>query len=99
MLGEDILLLDVREISPFADFFVFCSGNSERQLRALAEGVRGTTKNEFGVLPHHVEGKPVSGWVLIDYIDVIVHILTPELRAFYDLEGLWHKGKILLRMQ
>ena len=98
-LGEDILLLDVREVSLFADFFIFCSGNSERQLRALVEGVRGTTKDELGVLPHHVEGKPVSGWVLLDYVDVIVHIFTPELRAYYDLEGLWQKGKILLRMQ
>ena len=98
-LGEDIVLLDVREVSPFADFFVICSGNSERQLRALVDGVRATTKSELGVLPHHVEGKPVSGWVLLDYVDVIVHIFTPELRVYYDLEGLWHEGKTLLRMQ
>jgi ribosome-associated protein len=92
-------LLDIREQSSFADFFVICSGNSERQLKALADNVRETAKKEMGVLPHHVEGEALSGWVLLDYVDVIVHILSPELRAFYDLEGLWQEGKILLRVQ
>jgi ribosome-associated protein len=98
-LGEDILLLDIRELSLFADFFVICNGTSERQLKALVEGVRETVKNELDILPHHIEGEPASGWVLLDFIDVIVHIFTPELRAYYDLEGLWHEGKVLLRMQ
>jgi ribosome-associated protein len=61
--------------------------------------VRDTVKQELGILPHHIEGEPISGWVLIDLTDVIVHIFSPELRAFYDLEGLWQKGKVLLRMQ
>jgi ribosome-associated protein len=86
-------------VSPFADFFVICSGNSERQLRALAESVRKTAKKELGIIPHHTEGESFSGWVLIDYVDVVVHIFSPELRAFYDLEGLWQDGKVLLRMQ
>lgn len=98
-LGEDILLLDIRGVSPFADFFVICSGSSERQLRALVDGVREVTKNELGILPHHIEGASFSGWVLLDYVDVIVHIFSPELRAYYDLEGLWQDGKVLLRMQ
>jgi ribosome-associated protein len=98
-LGEDILLLDIRGVSPFADFFVICSGNSERQLRALAESVHKTAKKELGIIPHHTEGESFSGWVLIDYVDVVVHIFSPELRAFYDLEGLWQDGKVLLRMQ
>lgn len=98
-MGEDILLLDVSQISPVTDFFVICSGTSERQLRALAESVREMTKKELGLLPHHVEGQPLSGWVLLDFVDVIVHIFAPHLRVYYDLEGLWHEGKVLLRMQ
>ena len=97
-LGEDILLLDIRGLSPFADFFVICSGNSERQLKALVESVREMTKKELGVLPHHIEGEPFSGWVLLDYIDVVVHVFDPDLRTYYDLEGLWQEGKVLLRM-
>jgi ribosome-associated protein len=98
-LAEDILLLDIRELSPFADFFVICTGTSERQLKALVESVRETAKKNCGLLPHHIEGEPLSGWILLDYVDVIVHIFAADLRSFYDLEGLWHDGKVLLRMQ
>jgi len=68
-------------------------------LKALVESVRDTTKQELGILPHHIEGQPRSGWVLLDYVDVIVHVFTPDLRAFYDLEELWQAGKVLLRVQ
>jgi ribosome-associated protein len=98
-LGEDILLLDISRLCPFADFFVICSGTSDRQLKALVASVRETVKKELRILPHHVEGEPVGGWVLIDYIDVVVHIFSADLRAYYDLEGLWQEGKVLLRMQ
>jgi ribosome-associated protein len=98
-LAEDILLLDIREQSLFADFFVICSGNSERQLKALVESVREAAKKNLGLLPHHIEGEPLSGWVLLDYVDVIVHIFSPDLRAYYDLEGLWSDGKVLVRVQ
>lgn len=98
-LGEDILLLDIRELCPFADFFVICSGASERQLKALVRGVRETVKAELGLLPYHVEGETFSGWVLLDYEDVIVHVFSPDKRAYYDLEGLWQEGKLLVRMQ
>ena len=98
-MGEDILLLDISGLSLFADFFVICSGKSERQLKALVESVREAAKKDLGILPHHVEGEAFSGWVLLDYVDVIVHIFDPELRAYYDLEGLWQEGKVLLRMQ
>ena len=98
-LGEDILLLDVHKQSPFTDYFVICSGTSQRQLKALADSVRETVKKELNVLPHHVEGEPLAGWVLLDYLDVIVHVFVDELRTYYDLEGLWHEGKVLLRVQ
>ena len=98
-LGEDILLLDIREQTPFTDFFVICSGNSERQLKALVDAVRETTKKDMGILPHHIEGEPFSGWVLLDYLDVVVHVFASEMRTYYDLEGLWQEGKVLLRVQ
>ncbi len=98
-LAEDILLLDIRGVSAFADFFVICSGDSERQLKALVDSVRDMAKNELGILPHHIEGEPFSGWVLLDYVDVVVHVFAPDLRTYYDLEGLWQDGKVLLRMQ
>jgi len=98
-LGEDILLLDIHEHSPFTDYFVICSGSSERQLKALADGVRETIKKETDILPHHIEGEPLAGWILMDYLDVIVHIFAPALRSYYNLEGLWQAGKVLLRVQ
>jgi len=86
-------------LTTLADCFVICSGTSERQLRALASGVREEVKGRRGLLPLHVEGEPASGWVLMDYGAVIVHIFAPELRAFYDLEGLWRQGRIVVRIQ
>lgn len=91
--------MDVHEQCPFADYFVLCNGTSDRQLKALVAGVREATKKELGILPHHVEGEPFSGWILLDYTDVIVHIFSPELRAYYDLEGAWEEGKVLVRVQ
>jgi len=97
--GEDVLLLDIREQAVFTDYFIICSGESERQLRAILEGVRETAKKQFHTLPLQVEGEAISGWVLVDYGDVIVHIFAPELRAYYDLEGLWREGRVVVRIQ
>lgn len=96
--AEDIVLLDLREIVPFADFFVICSGSSNRMLQALADAVKTELKQEFGVLTK-LEGGSHSGWVLADLGDVIVHIFSPEQRDFYDLEGLWSEGKVILHLQ
>lgn len=97
--GEDIVLLDVRERTLIADYFVICSGTSERQLKAIVEGVTENVKKEFRLPARYVEGEPNGGWVLIDYGDVIVHIFAPERRAFYDLEGFWYEAVVLLKMQ
>ncbi len=97
--GEDVLLLDIREQAVFTDYFIICSGESERQLRAILEGVRETAKKQFHTLPLQVEGEAISGWVLVDYGDVIVHIFAPELRTYYDLEGLWREGRVVVRIQ
>ena len=61
--------------------------------------MRETAKKDLGITPHHVEGEPFSGWVLLDYLDVVVHIFSSQLRAYYDLEELWQEGKVLLRVQ
>ncbi|GAB4576389.1 MAG: ribosome silencing factor [Anaerolineae bacterium] len=97
--GEDILLMDLREVTLIADYFVICTGNSERQLKAIAERIRTNVKEEHGVFPFHVEGDGTTGWTLLDYGNVVVHIFSEELRRYYDLEGAWQEAKVLLRIQ
>jgi ribosome-associated protein len=96
--GEDIILLDIREIAPFADFFVICSGTSNRMLDALADAAVEQVKKNFD-LRARIEGNPNDGWVLADFGDVILHLFSPDRREYYRLEELWSKGKILLRLQ
>jgi len=96
--GEDILVLDIRELADFAEFFVICSGTSDRMLQALADEVKERiwkTKQLRG----RVEGQPQDGWVLVDYGDVVVQLLSPDRRGYYRLEDLWNKGKVVLRLQ
>ncbi|MFN3705041.1 MAG: ribosome silencing factor [Thermoflexales bacterium] len=96
--AEDIVLLDLRGISTITDYFVVCSGLSERQLRSIADNIQGKVSAEFGD-PRHIEGLEGSGWVLMDYGDVVVHIFLPSLRSYYNLEALWSKAPTLLRMR
>jgi ribosome-associated protein len=96
--GEDILLLDIREVTVFADYFVICSGTSDRMLNALADGIKQKVKEKFQVRGR-VEGSPNDGWLLVDFGDVVVHLFSPERRDYYSLEELWEEGKILLRLQ
>lgn len=97
--GEDILLMDIHAQCSFADYFVLCSGSSERQLKAILDAIQETAKNELGVSPRHVEGKPDTGWVLMDLGDVILHVFSPSQRRFYSLESLWKESPILLRIK
>jgi ribosome-associated protein len=92
------VLLDVRGICGFADYFIICSGESQRQLRAVFDEVEKSLKTE-GVQPYHQEGSSDSGWLLLDYGDVIVHIFSPDERKFYDLDELWHEAKTVLNIQ
>jgi ribosome-associated protein len=85
----DIVQLDVREIVSYADYFVICTGRSDRQTKAIHDGIHQRMKSEHGVLPHRVEGLGEARWVLLDYLDVVVHVFTPETREFYRLEQLW----------
>lgn len=97
--AEDTLLLDLRKMPGVADFFVICSAASERQLDAIADHVRKTAREAYGISPRGMEGSAGSGWMLLDYGFVVVHIMTPRLRAYYGLETLWAAAPVLLRLQ
>ena len=96
--GEDIVLMDLKEIASFTDYFVLCTGTSDRMLDALADGVlenvrKGNKKRG------RKEGVARDGWMIVDYGDVMVHLFSPDQREYYDLEELWSDGKVLLRLQ
>ena len=97
--GEDILLLELVGICSFADFFILTTAPSKRTIRALRDDVQVELKRSRELLAGAVEGEPDSGWVLMDYGDVIVHIFSQEMRDFYRLEDLWGEGRILLHVQ
>ena len=86
--GEDVVTLDMREVSSVTDFFVIGSGNSAPQLKALSDEVSRLLKEE-GERPHRKAGDANSGWLILDYLNVVVHILTPDIRKYYALEELW----------
>jgi len=85
----DIVELDLRGVLGYTDFFLICSGNTMRQAKAIHDGIIEGLKRSHGKLPRKVEGSAQTGWILMDYLDVVVHIFTPEMRAFYRLEQLW----------
>ena len=96
--GEDIVLLDIQELADFADYFLICSGTSDRMLKALIDDVREQIKDKYS-LSGRIEGTPRDGWILLDYGDVILHLFSPDRRNYYRLEELWGEGKVLLRLQ
>ncbi len=96
--GEDIIVLDIRELADFAEYFVICTGTSDRMLQALADDVKERIW-KTRQLRGRVEGQPRDGWVLVDFGDVVVQLLSPDRRDYYRLEELWAQGKILLRLQ
>ena len=96
-LAEDIVMLDLRLVAPFADYFVIMSAESSRQIEALEEDITRALK-EDQVLRYHREGTPASGWVLLDFNDVVIHIFAPEQRAYYELEALWSRAPQVVRV-
>ena len=86
--AADIVELDLRGVLGYTDYFVVCSGNTERQAKAIHDGIHLGMKQEHGLLPRRVEGVGESRWILMDYLDVVVHVFTPETRDFYRLEQL-----------
>ena len=93
--GDDIQLLDLREIeNTVCDYFVICSGNSNTQVNAISGSIQKVVSKELQDKPWHVEGESNAEWVLMDYVNVVVHIFQKHVRDFYDIESLWSDAKI-----
>jgi ribosome-associated protein len=88
--AHEIVLLDIRTQSTIADYFVICSGDNERQLRAIVDHIDEAVHHEYGVDPR-IEGSSETGWIVIDYADVVVHVFSAAQRDYYRLERLWSK--------
>ena len=97
-LGSDITMLDMQGVSPLADYFILCSAESTPQFKAILDEVDQQAKAAGG-RRKHVEGEPASGWVLLDYGTVVVHVFDPDVRTYYDLEGLWSEARLVVRIQ
>jgi ribosome-associated protein len=85
----DIRLIDVRGLVSYTDYLVICSGNTERQTTAIRDAIHKELKDDHGMLPRRAEGATEARWILLDYLDCVVHIFTPDARDFYRLDKLW----------
>jgi len=92
--AKDIVLLDVRELTTLADYFIVCHGTSDTQIRALANSVEQKVKEELGENVWQQEGKDSRRWVILDYVNIVVHIFTEEKRNYYGIERMWNDAKI-----
>lgn len=97
--GENIVVLDLRDLSPIADYFVIGTADNERQLRALMRAVDEAESKKHGLGARYIEGSPESGWILMDFNWVIVHLFGRSQREFYRLEQLWSDAPVVLRIQ
>lgn len=88
-LGRDVVILDMQPVCAYTDYFVVATGNNARQTKAIWDEVHARLKHDSGVLPRSVEGAQEATWIIGDYVDVVLHVFTPEARAFYRLEELW----------
>ncbi len=95
--ADDVVVLDVRKLSDITDFFVIASASSEPQLRAVETELLEALREEHHLHPHATEGHGQTGWIVADFFDVIVHLMRPEVREHYDLEGLWRDAPRLPR--
>jgi ribosome-associated protein len=87
--ATDVTVLDLRGVSSYTDYFVVCSGNTDRQTKAIHDAIAEGLKKDHGIRPRSVEGAGEARWILLDYFDVVVHVFVPEVREFYRLEQLW----------
>jgi ribosome-associated protein len=85
----ELVELDLRDVLGYTDYFVICSGNTDRQTKAIHDRIHKGLKDDHSLLPRRVEGLAEARWILMDYLDVVVHVFTPEAREFYRLEQLW----------
>jgi ribosome-associated protein len=90
--AEDVVVLDMRELVAYTDFLAICTARNERQARAIVDEVRLRVKREAGLLPGGVDGGGEAGWTILDYLDCVLHVFTPEARERYGLEDLWHEA-------
>jgi ribosome-associated protein len=90
----DIVQIDLRGIIGYTDYFVICTGRSDRQVKAIHDAIHQGLKTEHGILPRRVEGLTQARWILMDYLDVIVHVFTPDTREYYRLEQLWGEAPL-----
>jgi ribosome-associated protein len=90
--AQDIVLLDMRELVSYTDHLVVCTGQTPRQTKAIADEIRRSLKEELGVGPRRVEGEREGEWILMDYLDMVVHVFTPQARDFYRLDRLWREA-------
>lgn len=88
-LAEDVVILDMRPACLYTDFFVIVSGRNARQTKAIYDEIHARMKADSGLLPKSVDGQAEGNWILADYLDVVLHVFTPETRAYYELEELW----------
>lgn len=98
-MGVNTVMLDIRPVSLLGDFFVVSSGESGRQIQAIVEEIRLQVKKKLQTLPLRIEGTAPSGWVLMDYGSVIVHVFSPAMRDYYQLEALWSDAPVVVKMQ
>jgi ribosome-associated protein len=90
--AEDIAVLDMRELVSYTDFLAICTARNERQARAIVDEVKLGVKREMGLLPGGVDGAGADGWVVLDYLDCVLHVFTAEARERYQLEDLWREA-------
>jgi len=90
--AEDVIVLDMRGLVAYTDFLAICTARSERQAKAIVDEVRLRVKRETGLLPGGVDGGSDAGWTILDYLDCVLHVFTPEARERYGLEELWHEA-------
>jgi ribosome-associated protein len=88
-LAEDVVILDMRPVAIYTDFLIVCSGRNVRQTRAIYDEVHDRLKHDHSQLPLSVEGQNDGAWIIADYLDVVLHVFTPETRGYYRLEDLW----------
>ena len=97
--AADIVMLDIRPISLITDYFVIGTGETRRQLNAVADNIIETIRENSGTKPLAVEGTPDSGWILLDYGSVVVHLFGPEEREYYKLDQFWEEASLIVRIQ
>ena len=92
--AEDIVLLDMRGLVDYTDYLIICTGRTPRQTKSISQELRHRLKKDLGVTPRRVEGEKEGDWILVDALDVVIHVFTPEARDFYRLDRLWREAPL-----